>query len=75
MAKKGAEPLHLVCAASLDTLSPSQMMEIYQYSGCPGGCCPTLFVRSVSPSMVKSAIGTCVKCTTIAPAPVNWEWE
>lgn len=74
MAKKGAEPVQQVCAAFLDTMNPSQLMEVHQRSWHPGVRRTTYFIRRVCPfmtkAMIKSAIGTCVKCTTIDPAPV-----
>lgn len=77
IAKKEAEHVQQVCAASLNIMSPSQIMEVCQHSGHTEVQCTIYFVRRICPSvtksMAKSAIRTCVECTTIDLTPVHWE--
>lgn len=77
MNKRGFEHVQQVYSASLDTMSPCQVMEVYQRFGHAGVRCTTYFGGRICPSVtkvtVKSGIGTCVECIKIYPAPLHWE--
>lgn len=65
-----------MCAASLDTMTPSQIMEVHQCCGHPGVQCTIYFVRrvvSLTKAMVKSAIATYVESTTIDAGTAHWK--
>ena len=75
--RKEAEPIELVCAASMGELDPTCIRTIHRSCGHPGVKRTLYFMKLVSPEVSKAAVQEvvreCEECQSIDLAPVSWK--